>query len=114
MRNMIDMETWTPFDDETSFAACGVDMVSMIISVAQQYFAAELPVSAKITVNALGRPVWNSADAEPGTTTEKEAVRILADKFGFALQKFGQKILLQCGEEPRPPWRAAEKKGMRG
>jgi hypothetical protein len=116
MQNMIDMETWTPFDDDATFAACGVDMVSMLISVAQQYFAAELPVSAKITVNAQGRPVWDAAegDAAAGGTTEKAAIRILADKFGFVLQKFGRKVLQQCGEEPRPPWRSADKKGMRG
>lgn len=114
MQNMIANETWVPFNDDASFAACGVDMVKMIISVAQQYFAAELPVSAKITVNAQGRAVWDGAGAEPGVgTTQKEAVRVLADKFGFVLQRFGQKLLHQCGEEPRPPWRA-EKKGIRG
>ena len=114
MQNMIANETWVPFNDDASFAACGVDMVKMIISVAQQYFAAELPVSAKITVNAQGRAVWDGAGVEPGVgTTQKEAVRVLADKFGFVLQRFGQKLLHQCGEEPRPPWRA-EKKGIRG
>ena len=110
MNNSIEQETWEPFNDDATFAACAVDMVSMLISVAKQYFAAELPVSAVIKVDKMGRPVWDDADGGEGCT-EKAAIKILADKFGLSLQKFGRKILQQCGDELRPPWRQEKKRG---
>ena len=109
MNNSIEQESWEPFNDNATFAACAVDMVSMLISVAKQYFAAELPVSALIKVDKMERPVWDDADAGDGCV-EKAAIRILADKFGLSLQKFGRKVLQQCGDEPRPPWRQEKKR----
>ena len=110
MNSSIDQESWEPFGEDVNFAACAVDLVSMLISVAKQYFEAELPVSAKVKIDSLGRPVWSDQEG----LEEKAVVQILADKFGLSLQKFGHKIMQQCGDEPRQPWRAADKKSVRG
>ena len=81
----IEMETWEPVNEEQAIAVCAIDITTMLISVAKQYFDAALPLSA--TDEDSGKPV----------------VQILAHEFGLVMLSFGSTVLRQCGGEPPPP-----------
>lgn len=75
MKSAIDRETWEPVSEDQYMAASALDIFSMLVQVAQGYFAAEFPV------------------AEP-------VMKDLATKFGMILQTYCRICLQQCGELP--------------
>lgn len=79
MKNCITNESWEPVSEDQLFGVSALDVVSMLLQMAKQYFDFELPVS-------------------------EEVVKRLGGGFGFVLQQYGRIVLQDCGAEKKAPW----------
>eukprot|EP01052_Picozoa_sp_SAG31_P003025 SAG31_NODE_112_length_24420_cov_19.787550_5_plen_1299_part_00 len=79
MNNCLANETWSSVSQDQNYAVSALDVVSMLLQFAKQYFEYQLPVAESV-------------------------VKKLAAGFGFVLQQYGRRVLQDCGQEQKPPW----------